>query len=267
MMARRSSKALVPWLASGLLALAPLFGCATAPSAEDEELNRKRAAAHFNLAADHADNGRIELALRDLLTAARLDPGDPRTQHSLGIIYLQKGKVAEAEMHLLQALEIQPDYGQARFNLSTLYLGQGRYEECIQQSKILYDDATFVWPWRALTNWGWAAYKLGRVEEARQQLEHSRKFRSHYWPTLLNLGILEAEQGHKVEAIRYFSNVLEVDPEPEPSGVAEASYRLAEIYVSLGKRKQAVGHLRTAVVKAPSDPWGKKSEEYLKLLR
>ena len=98
-----------------------------------------------------------------------------------------------------------------------------------------------------------------------QQLEHSRKFRSHYWPTLLNLGILEAEQGHKVEAIRYFSSVLEV--EADPSAVAEVNYRLAEIYVSLGKREQAVGHLRTAVVKAPSDPWGQKSEEYLKLLR
>jgi Tfp pilus assembly protein PilF len=264
-MARRSSKALVPWLACGLLALAPVFGCATAPSAEDETLNRQRAASHFNLAADHAENGRIELALRDLMTAARLDPGDPRTQHSLGILYLQKGKTAEAETHLLRALEIQPDYGQAHFNLSTLYLTQGRYEECIEQSKILYDDPTFAWPWRALTNWGWAAYKLGRVVEARQQLEHSLKFRAHYWPTLLNLGILEAEQGHKVEAIRYFSGVLEVDL--ESSAVAEANYRLAEIYVSLGKREEAVGHLRTAVVRAPSDPWGKKSEEYLKLLR
>jgi len=264
-MARRSSKVLVPWLASGLLTLAAVFGCATAPPAEDVERDRKRAGSHFNLAADHAENGRIELALRDLLSAARLDPGDPRTQHSLGIVYLQKGKTAEAETHLLRALEIQPDYGQARFNLSTLYLSQGRYEECIQQSKLLYDDPTFAWPWRALTNWGWAAYKLGRVEEARQQLEHSREFRARYWPTLLNLGILEAEQGHKVEAIRYFSGVLEIAP--EASAEAEANYRLAEIYVSLGKRDEAVGHLRTAVVRAPSDPWGKKSEEYLKLLR
>jgi tetratricopeptide (TPR) repeat protein len=264
-MARWDSKMLAPWLAAGLLALAPVLGCATAPPAEDEELKIKRAGSHFNLAADHAENGRLELALRELLAAARLDPGNPRIQHSLGMVYLQKGKVAEAEAHLLRALEIRPDYGRARFNLSTLYLNQGRYEECIEQSKILYDDATFDSPWRALTNWGWAAYKLGRIQEARRQLEHSRDFRATYWPTLLNLGILEAEQGHKIEAIRYFAEVLEI--EPGPSAAAEANYRLAEIYVSLGKRKQAVGHLRTAVVKAPGDPWGKKSEEYLKLLR
>ena len=81
----------------------------------------------------------------------------------------------------------------------------------------------------------------------------------------MNLGILAAEQGQRPDAIRYFTQVLEI--EPGPSATAEANYRLAEIYVSLGRRRQAVGHLRTAVVKAPSDPWGKKSEEYLKLLR
>jgi len=264
-MARWDSKMLAPWLAVGLLVLAPLLGCATAPSAEDEELKIKKAGSHFNLAADHADNGRLELALRELLAAERFDPGNPRIKHSLGMVYLQKGKAAEAEAYLLRALEIWPEYGQARFNLATLYLNQERYEECIEHSKILYDDATFSSPWRALTNWGWADYKLGRVEEARRRLEYSRDFRARYWPTLLNLGILEAEQGHKVEAIRYFADVLEI--EPGPSATAEANYRLAEIYVSLGKRKQAVGHLRTAVVKAPDDPWGKKSEEYLKLLR
>ena len=99
-MARWYSKALASWLATGLLTLVPVFGCVTAPPAEDEEHKIKRAASHFNLAADHADNGRLEFALRDLLAAERLSPGDPRIQHSLGIVYLQKGKVPEAVEHL-----------------------------------------------------------------------------------------------------------------------------------------------------------------------
>ena len=110
-----------------------------------------------------------------------------------------------------------------------------------------------------------AAYRLGRVQEARGHLEASLDLNTRYWPTLLNLGILEAEQGHKVDAIRHFNELLALDP--GASATAEASYRLAEIYVSLGKRDEAMGHLRTAVVRAPGDPWGKKSEAYLKLLR
>ena len=49
----------------------------------------------------------------------------------------------------------------------------------------------------------------------------------------------------------------------------DATYgdRIAEIYVSLGRRQEAMGHLTTAVAQAPKGFWGKRSQEYLKLLR
>lgn len=242
-----------------------LLGCATMASQEEDELNARRANSHFDLAADHISKGRLEMGLRELLLAERLDPQNPRIQHGLGIAYLQRGKVDEALSYLRRAIELEPSYHEARFNLSTLYLSLERYDDCIEQSAILADDATFSAPWRALANWGWALYRQGQVQEARNKLDHSLRFNPRYWPTLMNLGILDAEQGRRLEAIQRFTQVLDLDP--GPSATAEANYRLAEIYVSLGRRQQAVGHLSTAVVKAPSDPWGKKSEEYLKLLR
>jgi hypothetical protein len=54
---------------------------------------------------------------------------------------------------------------------------------------------------------------------------------------------------------------------PGPSVAAEANYRIAEIYIALGQRNQAMGHLTTAQAKAPEGIWGRRSEEYLKLLR
>jgi tetratricopeptide (TPR) repeat protein len=252
-----------------LLAAAVLlgsFGCAsTAEREEERERQVKRAHSHFNIAVDHQENGRVELALRELLTANRIDPGNPKILHGLGITYLMKGKEAEAELYMKEAIRIRPDYQDARYNLSTLYLRQGRWKECIVESEILYDDPTFVAPWRAVTNWGWSEYKLGNVDEARRHLDLALDFNSQYWPTLLNLGILEGEQGNKMEAIGYFERILAL--EPDASTTAEVNYRLGEIYVSMGRRRQAIEVLRTAVVKAPTDPWGKKSEEYLKRLR
>lgn len=240
-------------------------GCATSNARLDDQQSRKRAYAHFNIAADHMDNGRVELAVRELLMAERLDPENVRVQHSLAIAYLQKGKQAEAEQRLERILNLRPQILEVRYNLSTLYLNQGRYEDCIEQSKILFDDPTFPAPWRALTNWGWAAYRLGDVGVAREQLEYARDHNGGYWPTFLNLGILEQDQGNKMEAIRSYERVLGLLP--GPSATAEANYRLAEIYVSMGKRREAMGYLRTAVAKAPDDPWGRRSEEYLKKLR
>ncbi len=265
MTARSSARASATLLMLGLLPLGVLLACATSAPMQDENIDIKRARSHFNLAVDHVNKGRIEMGLRELLTAERLDPGNPRIHHGLGAAYLRKDRIEEAEEHLLRALEIRPDYQDARFNLSSLYLLVGRYEDSIAQSEILYDDPTFVAPWRAITNRGWAIYKLGRVAEGRRDLERSLEFRPGYWPTLLNLGILEAEQGRKREAVRFYTRVLEL--EPGPSAEAEVNYRLGEIFVSLGKRERAVGHLTTAVMKAPSGRWGRKSEEYLKLLR
>ena len=265
MTAGSSARAIATLLMLGLLPLAGPLGCVTSSSKEDENLQIKRARAHFNLAVDHIEKGRIELGLRELLIAEQFDPGNPRIHHALGAAYLRKEKVAEAEQHLLRALEIRPDYQNARFNLSSLYLLLERYEECLEHSEILFDDPTFVSPWRALTNRAWAVYKLGRIAEARRDLERSREYQPGYWPTLLNLGILEAEQGRKLEAIRFYTRLLEL--RPGPSAEAEVNYRLGEIFVALGKRERAVGYLRTAVMKAPSGRWGRKSEEYLKLLR
>jgi type IV pilus assembly protein PilF len=252
-----------------LLAATLLFalpGCGIKQEREERaEQNARRANSHFNIAVDHQDNGRVELALRELLTAHRLDPENPKILHGLGIAYLQKGKEAEAEKYIKRAVVIRPDYQEARYNLSTLYMRQGRFEECITQSQILYDDPTFAEPWRALANWGWSSYQLGRVEEGRSQLSHALDYNTRYWPAVLDLGILESEQGNKMEAIGYFEQVLTLGP--DASTTAEANYRLGEIYVSQGKRRQAIEVLRTAVVKAPSDPWGKKSEEYLRRLR
>jgi type IV pilus assembly protein PilF len=255
----------LPALLLVLVALAGATGCASTQATRDDELRIKKAQSHFNLAVDHANNDRLELALRELLAAEKLDPKNPQIQHALGIGYLRKGRQELAEAHLRAALELRPEYQDARYNLSTLLLSQGRYAECITESKRLYDDPTFTAPWRALTNWGWAAYRLGNVEEGREHLRYSREYNGRYWPTHLDLGILEAEQGDTAEAIQSFERVIELAS--EPSAVAEASYRIAEIFVAQGRREEAMGHLRAAVDKAPSDPWGKKSEAYLKKLR
>jgi Tfp pilus assembly protein PilF len=251
-------------LAATLLLVLP--GCGVKQAREElAEQNAKRANSHFNIAVNHQENGRVELALRELLTAHRLDPKNPKILHGLAIAYLRKGKEAEAEEYMKQALVIRPDYQEARYNLSTLYMRQGRFEKCIAQSQILYDDPTFAEPWRALANWGWSSYQLGRVDEGRSQLIHALDYNSRYWPSVLNLGILESEQGNQREAIGYFEQVLTLGP--DASTTAEVNYRLGEIYVSQGKHRQAIKVLRTAVVKAPTDPWGKKSEEYLRRLR
>jgi tetratricopeptide (TPR) repeat protein len=249
-------------LAGALLAAS--LGCASL-SGDETELRKRQARSHYDIGLDHIKNGQVELGLRELLQAERLDPQNELIQNSLGVTYYQKSRAVEGESHLRRALELRPDFHEARFNLAVLLLREERWAECIAESQRLFDDPTFVAPWRALTTRGWCEYRSGRVAEARRLLELSRDYDSRDSTTLLNLGILEADQGNRRQAIALFEQVLSL--RPGPSAEAEVNYRLGEIYASLGERERAVGHLTAAVEKAPNGPWGRKSEESLKRLR
>jgi Tfp pilus assembly protein PilF len=250
-----------------LCVLSLLFGlaCASSTRKAEEDLRLRRANSHFNLGLDYIRNNRMALAIRELLYAEELDPKNPRIHQALGDAFLMRGKPVEAEQHYLQTLELEPTLHEARLNLSSLYNQLDRYEESIVHTSLLADDATFSGPWRALANKGYAELQLGRIAEARNSFELGLEYSSDYWPALLYLGILEIEEGRQLEAIARFRQILELEPGLDVQ--AQTNYRIGEIYISQGKRQQAIGHLMAAVAQTPGGPWGVKSEEYLNLLR
>jgi len=250
------------WLACGLLASG--LGCATPGQSAPPSENARKAASHLELGGDHLANGRGALALREFLAAEQLDPKNARVHYALGDAFLARGKSAEAEEHLRRALKLSPDYHDARLFLSALLLMQKRYSETLPECDRLIDDPTFQSPWRALTNRAWAEYKLGREQDARDTLAMAREYRQDYWPAMLAMAILEGETGRRLEAIRLFQDIIAQGP--GASVESEVNYRLAEIYVSLGKRREAMGHLTTSVARAPESQWARKSQAYLKRL-
>lgn len=261
-MTRGSHTRLFRLLVAALAATA--VGCATAGPGKDESYAARKADSHLAIGIDHLSNGRSALALREFLAAEKLQPKNARVHYALSDAYLARGKRDEAEEHLRRALQIYPDHHDARVSLSALLLTERRYEEAIAQCDRLIDDPTFPEPWRALSNRAWAEFKLGRVEEAREDLALAREYRADYWPATLALAIVENEQGRRLEAVRLLRDIIAL--EPGPTVESEVNFRLAEIYVALGKRREAMGYLTASVARSPEGPWAKKSQEYLKLL-
>lgn len=247
------------------LALLLIPGCATTDKEAEDLQNARKAGSRMDIGVDHMDNGRTALALREFMAAESLDPANPRIQYALGEAYMARGLPDESEVHLLRALEIFPEFHDARLTLTALYIVKGRYEDVIVNCQMLLDDPTFPLPWRALGNKGWAEHKLGRNEEARRSLAMAREYRSGYWPAALSLAIIETEEGHRLEAIGLLQEII--DQEPGPRVESEANYRLAELYISLGRRDRALGHLTASAAVEPDGEWARKSQEYLKLLQ
>jgi type IV pilus assembly protein PilF len=225
----------------------------------------QRARVHYDLGVDHLRNGEPALALRELLEAERLEPQSERVELALAEAYRSKGRGADAEAHYLRALAIKPDFQDAHMNLSAFYIENGRYQEAIPHAERLIDDPTFPAPWRALLNLGTAEMSLGRLDAARGHLQRALDYREEFWRASLALGILEAQAGNPEVAIDHFERVLA--ERPGALAEAEVHYRLAQLHVALGQREQAISHLTEARNQRPSGPWGKRSEEYLKLLQ
>jgi len=254
-----------PLLALALAAtLAPALGCATSAKRMEEEQNARRASSRVDVGADHLANGRGALALREFLAAEKIDPDSPRVQYALGEGYFAQGEFEKAETHLRRALELHEEHYDARMTLAGLLLLRERYEEVVFHCDRLIDDPTFATPWAALTNRGTAELRLGQTAKARKSLQMALEYRSDYWPAMMSLAQLESEAGQRLEAIRLLEAVASLAPGATVQ--SEANYRMGEIYVAIGNRRQALGHLTASVAQAPKSRWARKSQEYLKLL-
>jgi len=286
----RSQTSRLRLLAAGALAAAlgaGALGCATSQAAQSSASSRgarpaperkdgpaaaatlsdaqRRARMHYEVAIDRMRSGRNPEAIGELLEAVRLDPADANVRLALAEAYRRGGRLAETEEHLQAALQIDPNFQPALLNLAGLYIQLERYDDATVYARRLVDDPTYPHPWRALTNLGWAEYKLGRLDEAARHLRLALDFKDSYWPARLNLGILAADRGDRDQAIEHFEQVLEAGP--GPMAEAEARYRLAELYVSMGDKRRAIAQLTRASDLRPSGPWGKRSAEYLQSLQ
>ncbi len=241
-------------------------GCASTPVEDPEQraADLRIAEAKRNVGVDHLANGRTPMAIRDLQHAHELDPDDSDTVLWLGEAYRRRGLLDKALEYMLLAREMEPSDHDMLLNLTGLYIQLKRFPQAIEVSQVLIDDATFPAPWKAYTNKGWAQMQLGQTIEARVSLEEALAFQPRYWPARLNLGILDAKEGRRLQAIVNFEKVLERNI--GRSAEAETNYRLGEAYVSLGRRDKALEYFKVAAEKAPYQRWGQQSQEYLKLL-
>lgn len=247
-------------------------GCATTTYVVEEEPAVSEARAKRDLGIDYLSTRRTAMAIRELQASLELDPADPQTHLWLGEAFRRKGQTLRAEEYLRTAVSLAVASGEhraeqeGRLNLSALLSQMGRYEDSLEHCGALAEDPTYSTPWRALSNCGWALMKLGRYPESRERFQRALEFHPRFAPALLNLGILEAEEGHRLAAVKALGRAIE-SGRLSTSGHAEANYRLGEIYVALGRRDKALAHFREAAKVAPDEDWGSQSQAYLDLLR
>jgi Tfp pilus assembly protein PilF len=116
------------------------------------------------------DRGDSREALRDLMSAVRLDPNLAEAHNALGLVYHGMGKEAEALVHYEEATRLRPKFSEAFNNKGILLLDMGRYDEAIAAFEVALQDILYTTPTLAEGNLGWAYYRKGEVALAKERI-------------------------------------------------------------------------------------------------
>jgi Tfp pilus assembly protein PilF len=252
-----------------ILVVLSLSGCAS--MRRDAERRREMAFTHRQLAEAKLSQGEVPFAIREYRKSLELNAVDPETHFGLAEAYRRKGKFEEAELHLEEAIDLRPDQMEAQLNLGVIYMLQERWDEAEALFQELADDPAFIRPSRALVNLGWAQYKSGDLTAARETLALAIQAERSNYVAHLDLGIVLYDQGEAVRAIQHFAEAVRII-QGRPGAMfgpteAEARFRSAQAYVKLGRHSEAIAQLELAAQRGGEGEWGRKSREYLEILK
>ena len=218
------------WILS-LVFMISLLSCAARM-----EQKRAQAKAARELGEAYMRQGNYIEALKELLKAEQLNPGDHLTQNDLGLIYMSKYRYDLAETHFKKALDIKPDYAAARNNLGTVYLARKDWNAAIKTFKSLEGNLLYATPHYPLSNLGFAYYNLGEYRAAAMYYQRALDIEPNFPTALRGLG-------------RTYIAMVKI---PEAVSVLEKAVREApvwpELYLDMGKAYQMAGEYTKALL-------------------
>jgi tetratricopeptide (TPR) repeat protein len=210
---------------------------------------------HYQTGNAYRDQGKLELAATEYLSALRLNPDHAAARNELGALRLGQGRVDEAVQEFEAALRADPLNSDARFNLANVLVRQGKIDRAIEEfrrgldlnplevharvalgSALLlrgrvdaaiseYREALRIEPGEPLAHLalGRALLSRGAHGEAIPHLtEASRSRPDDPWAKFY-LGMALGGVGRGDEAVAQFQEALRLEPGFEPAARALAS--------------------------------------------
>ena len=196
-----------------------------AVATEPEDPFLRDEAASLLAEAKHPDE-----AIQQAQEATRLDQNDFRHHMSLANAYDLAHRPAEAISTYEEALRLAPDNSLVCNNFAyTLVEADQQLERALElvlkATERRPDDEAYV------DTLGWIYYKLGRYEEAVEQLQRAAGMPMQYGETYFHLGMALQKVGRAADALAAFERAIQVDPEMDEA--QEAQRMIEELKAAL----------------------------------
>jgi len=197
--ARASAKSVATALA--LAACAALTGCATESTTGSESRSPTQAAQYnTQLGVAYLQQGNLALAKDKLEKAEQQNPNDASLQTSLGLLYERLGDPKQADRHYRHALQLEPKNPDVSNNYAVYLCRSGRIDEGVKRFEEAARNPLYRTPEAAYTNAGVCLRSAKRLDEAQRSLERALAARPNFAEAAFQIGDLDLQRGHVVQA-------------------------------------------------------------------
>ncbi len=197
-----------------------LTACDRGLKSEDSQLNNQKKSAVKRVDADKALQARVDAGLKNLeagdLQRAMLhlnkamewNDKSAEVHNAFALLYRYEGDVEKEEKHYKLAVKYDGKDAKVRHNYGSFLCTHGRYNEGIKQLKMAANDYQYENRVQSFENLGLCAKKNGDSETATAAFQRVYRIDQKKPVTVLNLAILEYEQGHNQKAYQWFQLYL-----------------------------------------------------------
>lgn len=246
----------------GQLLTIPLFLLALAGCASNLSSTGKPATYHYQMGVSYLEERNYTAALIDLMEAEKSDPNNAELQYQLGRALTGKRRLDLAEQRLLRAIALRPDYSEARNDLGVIYLETGKWDNAIQQFKVVKDDLFYSQHDFSIINLGLAYLGKGEYAKALEELQVVRTNAPRNPIVRVAIGRVFFARGETGKAIEEYQKALEIAPD-----YANAHFNLGLALMKQSKLAAARASFMEVVRITPDSEIGRTSMGYMDLLR
>jgi len=224
--------------------------------------NQEQAKVLLQVGTEHLNKREYYKALEATHQAIKHDPAYASAYNHLALIHMEMKNFEKSEQAFNRALEIQPDYPEVFNNVGVLRNRQERYGEALIQFEKALQSDHYPTPENALTNMGYAYYRLGELSLAKLHHQKALDLVPNFCLASKNLGDVYAKEKNFSKASEHFHRAVTHCPLFQ-----ESQYKLGLALMKLGKKAGAKFELERLLARHKSGPYVEKSQQILKLLR